>query len=429
MRRVTSVGRDAAARRRSRCVGWGLVVVGRVQRAARRVASCDGSRDATHAADDVALDRCDRRRTSARRPTGSRTPKRCSTGCWPRSTRRPTAIVVVDRIGREVVRNAAARRFARRAPRRRARRGRDRRAAAARARRGDAAERELQLYGPPRQVLQLRVVPAARATARSSARSRSSRDVSETAPGRERAARLRRQREPRAEDADRRARPARRDDGGDRRRRRSCSSSPTGSCARPTGSRSIVDDLLDLSQIEAQEAPTREPLPGARCSSREAVDLVQAAADVGRRAAARSRPSRPTSRSSATAARCAARSSTCSTTRSSTPDAGRAGRGRRAASTATGSRSSCATTASASRRATSNASSSASTGSTARAAARPAAPGSGSSIVRHVAQAHGGEVTVESREGEGSTFTLHAADRHDAADPRTGTTQSRRRRR
>ena len=28
-------------------------------------------------------------------------------------------------------------------------------------------------------------------------------------------------------------------------------------------------------------------------------------------------------------------------------------------------------------------------------------------IVRHVAQAHGGEVTVQSREGEGSLFTLY----------------------
>ena len=32
--------------------------------------------------------------------------------------------------------------------------------------------------------------------------------------------------------------------------------------------------------------------------------------------------------------------------------------------------------------------------------------GLGLAIVRHVAQAHGGDVTVESREGEGSMFTL-----------------------
>ena len=37
--------------------------------------------------------------------------------------------------------------------------------------------------------------------------------------------------------------------------------------------------------------------------------------------------------------------------------------------------------------------------------------GLGLSIVRHVANNHGGEVTVESREGEGSTFRLHIPDR------------------
>lgn len=39
----------------------------------------------------------------------------------------------------------------------------------------------------------------------------------------------------------------------------------------------LVDDLLDLSTIEAQEAPTREPLPVRRLIE-EAVDIVQAAA-------------------------------------------------------------------------------------------------------------------------------------------------------
>jgi two-component system sensor histidine kinase SenX3 len=41
----------------------------------------------------------------------------------------------------------------------------------------------------------------------------------------------------------------------------------------------MVDDLLDLSQIEAQEAPTREPLPVSLLVS-EAVDHVQAAAET-----------------------------------------------------------------------------------------------------------------------------------------------------
>ena len=128
------------------------------------------------------------------------------------------AIVVVDRIGREVVRNAVARRFAG------ARTGEVLAEEAISelvqdALTGHSSERELQLYGPPRQVLQLRAFPLRRDGEIVGAVGVHPRHLG-VAAGRERAARLRRQRESRAEDADRRARPARRDDGRDRRRRR-----------------------------------------------------------------------------------------------------------------------------------------------------------------------------------------------------------------
>ena len=114
----------------------------------------------------------------------------------------------------EVFRNAAAARYrqARHARRGRAERT-DRLAARRGARRRDAGERELELFGPP---------PHGPASAGRPARRRRRdplgavafvHDVSETPSGRERPAGLRRQREPRAEDADRRARAPRRDAG------------------------------------------------------------------------------------------------------------------------------------------------------------------------------------------------------------------------
>ena len=127
------------------------------------------------------------------------------------------AIVVVDRIGREVVRNSVARRFAG------ARTGEVlAEEAIAELRAGRADRPQLRTRAPA-----LRSAPPGAAAARVPVAPRR-RDRRRgrvhprhlgVAAGRERAARLRRQRESRAEDADRRARPARGDDGRDRRRR------------------------------------------------------------------------------------------------------------------------------------------------------------------------------------------------------------------
>jgi two-component system sensor histidine kinase SenX3 len=43
--------------------------------------------------------------------------------------------------------------------------------------------------------------------------------------------------------------------------------------------------------------------------------------------------------------------------------------------------------------------------------------GLGLAIVRHIAQAHGGDVTVDSREGEGSTFTIQVPISNGGARP------------
>jgi two-component system, OmpR family, sensor histidine kinase SenX3 len=186
------------------------------------------------------------------------------------------AIVVVDRIGREVVRNSVARRFAG------ARTGEVLAEEAItelvqEALTGHSSERELQLYGPPRQVLQLRAFPLRRdgeivgavAFTRDISESRRVESVrrdfvanvshelktpigalgllAETMAATDDVAVVQRLAERVVRESDRLAR--------------------------------IVDDLLDLSTIEAQEAPTRGPMP-VRLLISESVDVVQAAADA-----------------------------------------------------------------------------------------------------------------------------------------------------
>jgi two-component system, OmpR family, sensor histidine kinase SenX3 len=186
------------------------------------------------------------------------------------------AIVVVDRIGREVVRNSVARRFAG------ARTGEVLAEEAIAelvqdALTGHSSERELQLYGPPRQVLQLRAFPLRRdgeivgavAFTRDISESRRVESVrrdfvanvshelktpigalgllAETMAATDDVAVVQRLAERVVRESDRLAR--------------------------------IVDDLLDLSTIEAQEAPTRGPMP-VRLLISESVDVVQAAADA-----------------------------------------------------------------------------------------------------------------------------------------------------
>jgi two-component system sensor histidine kinase SenX3 len=186
------------------------------------------------------------------------------------------AIVVVDRIGREVVRNAVARRFAS------ARTGEVLAEEAIAelvqdALGGHGSERELQLYGPPRQVLQLRAFPLRRdgvivgavGFTRDMSESRRVESVrrdfvanvshelktpigalgllAETMAATDDVAVVQRLADRVVREADRLAR--------------------------------IVDDLLDLTTIEAQEAPTRRPMP-IRFLVSECVDLVQVAADA-----------------------------------------------------------------------------------------------------------------------------------------------------
>ena len=166
----------------------------------------------------------------------------------------------------------------------------------------------------------------------------------------------------------------------------------------------IVDDLLDLSQIEAQEAPARAPIP-VRLLVSETVDLVQAAADLAEvpilvtpeppdielscdrrqmrsalmnlldNAIKYSGPRQPVeigARLVGDRVALIVRDHGIGIpTRDLERIFERFYRVDRARSRDTG------------------------------------GTGLGLAIVRHVAQAHGGDVTVESREGEGSLFTLH----------------------
>jgi two-component system sensor histidine kinase SenX3 len=311
------------------------------------------------------------------------------------------AVVVIDRIGREVVRNSVARRLAG------ARTGEVLAEDALgellqEALSGRSSERELQLYGPPRQVLQLRAYPLRR-DAEVVGAVGFTRDISES----------------------RRVESVRRDFVANVSHELKTPIGALGLLAETIAATDdpavvreladrvvresdrlsrIVDDLLDLSTIEAQEAPTRVPLPIRRLIA-EAVDLVAASAAVAQVPVRVSPPppdvqivcdERQMRSAVVNLLDNAIKYSTAGATVEigATVDHARVAitvrdhgigiptrdleriferfyRVDRARSRETG------------------------------------GTGLGLSIVRHVAQAHGGEVGVQSREGEGSTFTLY----------------------
>ena len=254
--------------------GWAAAVfawsrVSSARRDLRRI------RESTHAADDVALVDAvdDSMREAADRVARSEAVQHWLLAALDEAT---DAIVVVDRIGREIVRNAPARRFGG------ARHGEvlaqdaiDELLHAALD--GVTSQRELQLYGPPRQVLQLRSFPLRRDGEVVGAVA-FTRDVSEA----------------------RRVESVRRDFVANVSHELKTPIGALGLLAETMASTDdarvvqqladrvvkeadrlsrIVDDLLDLSQIEAQEAPSRAPIP-VRLLISETVDLVQAAADL-----------------------------------------------------------------------------------------------------------------------------------------------------
>jgi two-component system, OmpR family, sensor histidine kinase SenX3 len=229
----------------------------------------------SQAGDDVALDDAiaDSTRESAERVARAEAVQHWLLAALDEAT---DAIVVVDRIGREIVRNAPARRFGG------ARHGEvlaqdavDELLHAALD--GVTSQRELQLYGPPRQVLQLRSFPLRRDGEVVGAVA-FTRDVSEA----------------------RRVESVRRDFVANVSHELKTPIGALGLLAETMAATDdpkvvqqladrvvreadrlsrIVDDLLDLSTIEAQEAPSRAPIP-VRLLVLETVDLVQAVADL-----------------------------------------------------------------------------------------------------------------------------------------------------
>jgi two-component system sensor histidine kinase SenX3 len=310
-------------------------------------------------------------------------------------------IVVVDRIGREVVRNAAAQFF------RGARHG-DVIADDAlaellqQALAGRVAERELQLYGPPRQVLHLATFPLY-ASGEVIGAVAFTRDISEA----------------------RRVESVRRDFVANVSHELKTPIGALGLLAETMAATDdigvlqqlaervvresdrlaqIVDDLLDLSQIEAQEAPSREPFPIALLVS-EAIDHVQAAAETA------GVPLQVAPRPPDVEIRCdhrQLRSALVNLVDNAIKYSG-AGESVEVGARLDGERVALVVQ-------------DHGIGIPARDLERiferfyrvdrarsrdTGGTGLGLAIVRHVAQVHGGEVTVQSREGEGSTFTLY----------------------
>ena len=255
-------------------VGWTTAIVAGF-RVARSHGELRRAREVTQAGEDVALDEAiaDSTRESEERVARAEAVQHWMLAALDEAT---DAIVVVDRIGREIVRNAPARRFGG------ARHGEvlaqdavDELLRAALD--GITSQRELQLYGPPAQVLQLRSFPLRRDGEVVGAVA-FTRDVSEA----------------------RRVESVRRDFVANVSHELKTPIGALGLLAETMAATDdptvvqqladrvvreadrlsrIVDDLLDLSTIEAQEAPSRAPIP-VRLLVSETVDLVQAAADL-----------------------------------------------------------------------------------------------------------------------------------------------------